>query len=168
MPRLRFRTNKIIQIASRYEYPLSESELIDLRPTVLQRGYLLRSELAHLAYWKAPRSAGHIEKNKERYVNEITGFAFQARTDRANIELLTVLSGVSWPTASVILHFFHRDPYPILDFRALWSASLSVPSQYDFGFWWSYVTFCREVARLAGVDMRTLDRAMWQYSKENE
>ena len=168
MPRLRFRTNKIIQIASRYEYPLTESELIDIRPTVLQRGYLIRRELAHLAYWKAPRSAGHIKKNTEKYVNEITGFAFQASTERAKIELLTVLSGVSWPTASVILHFFHRDPYPILDFRALWSASLSVPSQYDFGFWWSYVTFCREVARLAGVDMRTLDRAMWQYSKENE
>jgi len=168
MPRLRFRTNKIVQIAARYEYPLSESELIDFRPTVFQRGYLLRNELAHLAYWKAPRSAGHIEKNTEKYVNEITGFALRAKTERARIELLTVLSGVSWPTASVILHFFHRDPYPIIDFRALWSASLSVPSQYDFGFWWSYVKFCRKVACLAGVDMRTLDRAMWHYSKENE
>ena len=36
------------------------------------------------------------------------------------------LSGVRWPTASVLLHFGHRDRYPILDYRAL--EALGVPS----------------------------------------
>jgi hypothetical protein len=63
---------------------------------------------------------------------------------------------------------FHRDPYPILDFRALWSVSLDTPKQYSFDFWWPYVEFCRGVAGSAGVDLRTLDRALWQYSHENQ
>ena len=82
--------------------------------------------------------------------------------------LLTCLTGVSWPTASVILHFFHPDPYPIMDFRALWSVSLKVPAQYTFEFWWEYVKFCRGIASRSRVDMRTLDRALWQYSKERQ
>ena len=74
----------------------------------------------------------------------------------------------SVPARSVVLHFFHNDPYPILDFRALWSISLDVPSQYDFDFWWNYVEYCRALSTESHLDMRQLDRALWQYSKENQ
>ena len=80
----------------------------------------------------------------------------------------SILDGVSWPTASVILHFFHRRRYPILDFRALWSVGLEPPVQYGFNFWWDYVQYCRILARESRVDMRTLDRPLWQYSKERQ
>jgi hypothetical protein len=84
------------------------------------------------------------------------------------IEVLTLLAGVSWPTASVILHFFHREQYPILDVRALWSLQCDPPGEYDIPFWESYTSSCRSLAQKAGVSMRTLDRALWQYSKENQ
>jgi hypothetical protein len=71
--------------------------------------------------------------------------------------------------ASVILHWCHADRYPIIDYRALWSLSVEQqPAFYTFDFWWSYVVCCRQLAEEAGVDMRTLDRALWQYSKENQ
>jgi hypothetical protein len=117
---------------------------------------------------EGPRSAGHVEDNPEEYVKEITEFAFRATTERARIKVLTSLDGVRWPTASVILHFCHRAAYPIMDFRALWSVSLPVPAQYSFTFWWPYVQFCRELSKRTGLDMGTLDRALWQYSKENQ
>ena len=107
-------------------------------------------------------------KNTNDYVSDITRFAFGTDCERARIESLTLLDGIGWPTASAILHLLHPDPYPILDFRALWSVSIDVPSKYSFGFWWSYVEFCRDLAADAHVDMRTLDRALWQYSKENQ
>ena len=110
--------------------------------------------------------AGYMERNTARYVREVTSIALRAASERLRIETLTLLDGVSWPTASVILHFFHRSRYPILDFRALWSVRLETPSQYGFEFWWSYVRYCRVVASEHHVDMRTLDRALWQYSKE--
>ena len=166
-PALRFEKNEITNIASRYQYPISETDLMALKPAVNKRGHLTKDELSTVAYWKAPRSSGHAQKNSEDYVSEITGFAFKTNSERARIESLTILDGVSWPTASVILHLFHRDPYPILDYRALWSVSLEVPGQYTFSFWWSYVEFCRSLAASAKLDMRTLDRALWQFSKEN-
>ena len=70
--------------------------------------------------------------------------------------------------ASVILHFCHRDPYPIRDIRALWSLGAEEPaSAYNGAFWDQYTTACRALAAEAGCDLRTLDRALWGYSKAN-
>ena len=95
-----------------------------------------------------------------------------SQNERIRIEVLTLLHGVSWPTASVLLHLGHPDPYPILDFRAMWSLSVDVPDDtsgfYTFDLWWAYTQFCRKLANQCGVDMRTLDRALWQYSKMNQ
>jgi len=166
--KLRFKESEIHQIAERYTYPYEETKLLSLRKVVLSKGYLSKDQLRLVAKWKAPRSAGHVEKNTDKYVKEITAFSFTAKDERARIESLTILDGVSWPTASVILHLFHKEKYPILDFRVLWSVTIGVPTQYSFPFWWPYVEFCRDIAKRNNVDMRTLDRAMWQYSKENQ
>jgi len=167
-PHLQFREKEIKEIASRYEYSISEKELEELRSKAIKRGYLLKSELQLIAYWKAPRSSGHSRSNPDDYVQEISSFSFRAKNERSRIEILTLLDGVSWPTASVILHFCHSDPYPIIDFRSLWSVSMEVPSQYGFELWWCYTEFCRVIAKKNHVDMRTLDRALWQHSKENQ
>lgn len=167
-PYIKFKHNQIQRLADRYDYPISELELIRLRKTILDRGHLDKKELKRIAYWKAPRSSGNADKNPEQYVEEITGFALRTPSERARIESLTMLDGVGWPTASVILHIFHRDPYPIMDYRALWSVNLDVPAQYNFDFWWTYVEFCRSIADKTGVNMRMLDKALWQYSKENQ
>lgn len=66
----------------------------------------------------------------------------------------------------MLLHFGHRDRYPIIDVRVLWSLGVSRVLQYTFEFWWGYVEFCRTVSDECGLSMRDLDRALWQYSKE--
>jgi hypothetical protein len=132
-----------------------EKELMRLKPNVQSNGCLDKFLLRRVAKWKAPRTAGHVDKNADD-------------DERARIEVLRLLDGVDWPTASVILHFFHKDRYPILDFRALWSIKLEKPKQYDSSFWWHYTRVCRDAAQRNNVDMRTLDRALWQYSKEKQ
>lgn len=84
------------------------------------------------------------------------------------IEVLTLLCGVGWPMASVILHFGYENQYPILDFRALWSLGVDAPNSYTFQIWEPYTHFTRELADKAGVSMRELDRALSQYSKEKQ
>lgn len=167
-PRLKFNPDKIQEFTGRYDFRSSDSEIIRLQKNILGRGYLTKGDLKAVAYWKAPRSSKNVDKNPEQYVEEITGFTLKTSSERARIETLTVLDGVGWPTASVILHLFHTDPYPIMDYRALWTVTLEVPKQYSFDFWWEYVRYCRNIAQEANVDMRTLDKALWQYSKENQ
>jgi hypothetical protein len=38
---------------------------------------------------------------------------------------------------------------------------------YKFEYWFKYVTFTRQLAKENEVDMRTLDKALWQWSKDN-
>lgn len=166
--KLKFAESQIGDIAGRYPLPREEKELINLRENVEAKGELSKEQLKLVAKWKAPRSAGHVDKNSDEYVKEVTSFAFSAKNERTRIEALTILDGVSWPTASVLLHLYHKENYPILDFRALWSAGLAVPKHYSYSFWEPYVLFCRELAQRNDVSMRILDRAMWQYSKENQ
>ncbi|WP_424945759.1 hypothetical protein [Candidatus Spongiihabitans sp.] len=143
-----------------------EVELMNLRKCVKEKGCLNQTQLFALAHWKSPRNVWHIENNDDEYVQKVTEFALSTTSKRARIQSLTVLDGVGWPTASAVLHFFHNDPYPILDFRALRSAGIdTVPSTYKYEFWKKYVAFCRATAKSYGVCMRTLDRAMWCYDK---
>ena len=50
----------------------------------------------------------------QKTVEDITRIALSTNSERLRIESLTLLDGVSWPSASVLLHFGHKDPYPIL------------------------------------------------------
>ncbi len=168
MFKLQFEPSAIPYWAARYNYPREEAELLSRRDAVRTAGRLDKSLLQLIANWKSPRSAGHISKNSEQFVNEMSGVALSAKDERSRIEPLTLLDGVSWPTASVILHLFHPNQYPILDFRALWSLGSEVPTCYCFDFWWPYVEACRKFYVDFACDPRTFDRAVWQYSKERQ
>lgn len=165
--KLRFLEKDIEHWAQRYEIPKEETELMNLKSEIQNAKEISKDQLRKVARWKATRSAGYIERNDEAFIREITTWSFSAKEERSKIEVLTLLDGVQWPTASVILHLFHEAQYPILDFRALESLEEKEPNQYTFEFWWKYVEFCRNIAKQNSVDMRTLDRALWQYSKDN-
>jgi hypothetical protein len=81
-----------------------------------------------------------------------------------------LLQGVAYPMASVILHFLHEDPYPILDVRALWSVGVDALPRggHNFELWQAYTAYTRELAQAAGVSMRVLDRALWQHAYEHD
>ena len=168
----RFQLSDIPAIAARYSYP-DEPSVIALVPVVRRQGYLTRDQLFTLCNWKSHRSAGRVRHNSASFVEEVTRFALSATDERARIESLTLLDAVDYPTASCILHLFHSDPYPIIDFRAIWSLQLSQTPPYSFEFWQSYCKGWRELLsqarRLsASVTPRLFDKALWQYSFEHQ
>ena len=164
--RLRFPVGEIGHWSARFQ---DDDEPVErLVPKVKGRGFLTKAEFLVVCRWKTARSQSRCRENSEEFVRAVTACSLGSNDERLRIEVLTLLSGVSWPTASVILHFFHSAAYPILDFRALWSLQCDVPAQYDFQFWWDYTRFCCDLSRRTGESMRTIDRALWQFSKENQ
>ena len=165
---LRFNRNEIRDWAERYNMRydlLVEGQIV---PRVRERQYYTRQEFLSLCQWKAPRPRRKVEDNSEEFVCQVTQTALRVSNERLRIMVLTLLSGVNWPTASVLLHFGHQEPYPIIDHRSLWALNTPVPKKFQFEFWWDYVEFCRELSSEVGVSIRTLNRALWQYSKENQ
>ena len=166
---LRFDPNEINDWASRYSYSRGEEDVTELGVKAHKQGYLTRGELLQFFDWKTGgRGRSRCEKNSDSYVRELTGLSFTTKEDRLRIEVLTLLDGVQWPVASAILHFVFPEKYPILDFRALWSLGIEKPPVYNYPFWKAYIDTCQVLAHANNVGLRTLDRALWQYSKENQ
>jgi hypothetical protein len=166
--RLRFDATDIEHWANRYTYRGEYRVETEVGPRVRAQGYLTKADFLTLCHWKSPRATKLCSTNPEDFIKAATQTALSTAHERLRIEVLTLLRGVSWPTASVILHFGALEPYPILDYRALWSLGVEATSRYDFGFWWRYTLHCRELAERCSVSMRMLDRALWQFSKENQ
>ena len=167
--KLRFLPGRIGNWADKYGDEMDDAEPIRIGPLAQRRGFLEQDEFLAIARWKTPRTQPLCASNPPPFVREVTRVAFATSNERLAIEVLTLLRGVSWPTASVFLHFCSARPYPILDFRALWSLSCAAPAAgYNFQLWQAYVECARELAQTSGVSMRELDRALWAYSKWNQ
>lgn len=130
------------------------------------RGHYTRSEFIEVCGWKTVRSRPKVAANSEAAVLDATGRALSAAEEEVRMSALLELAGVGVPTASTLLYFVFPDDYPILDVRALESLGVKPRSVYPVGFWLDYLSTCRTLARRAGVDIRTLDKALWQHSKE--
>lgn len=163
---LQFDTSEIPALASRYSYPREDRIVDEIGPTVRDRGHFTRSELIEICEWKTVRSRSRVAANTEDEVRETTRLALNASTEALRIWIPMALSGVSWPTASVLLHFGHRDRYPILDYRALEALGVTRYTAFTVPFWNAYVAACRTIDDDTGLGMRIIDRAMWQWSKE--
>lgn len=170
---LRFPSNEIQYLAGRYvqenKVQVEEDEILDATaPSLKGKGFYTKEQFLKVCYWKTHRSRRLCEKNDEALIREATQIALNAQSEELRIGVLNSLRGVYWPTASVLLHFGHAERYPILDVRALWSLSIPVPSDYSHEFWSDYVKICRQLSDESCVDMRTVDRALWQFSSEKQ
>ena len=144
---------------------LTDRVLVD---TVQQQGYLDIELLKKVATWKSPRRVALIDKNSESDVREITGYALKSPHEHVRWEHFNRASWVlDFQLPLRFFTSFTKHPYPIIDFRAMWSIGVD-EYNYSFEFWQEYVTFCRNHAKRNNVDMRTLDRALWMYSKKNQ
>ena len=138
-----------------------------IQDAVKKRRYLTRSDLKTLARWKVPTkrtTLSGIKLNSNACNEEMTRAALHPKTsERDRIKTLLCLKGVGWAVASAILHWFHQDCYPIWDERAL--GTVESPKGESHKNWEAYVSFCRYKAAKNKVSMRTLDRALWQFSE---
>lgn len=166
-PNLRIPSKKLHYYVGRYSFE-ADPKIEHVRGLGHKPGYLTPEQLHDVCYWKSKRRAQLALSNAPEFVKEITSFAFHAKSEAARIGALTLLGGVSYPTASVVLHFCLDSSYPILDFRALWSLGIPKPAQYTPAFWEDYLGCCRRLAKQHGLTVRELDQALWQFSKEEQ
>src|SRR4051795_3694420 len=109
MFRLRFPIDQISDWAARFQDDGSDARfLAEVGPAVRSRGYLTAREFLDLCYWKTPRSQSRCRRNAARDIRTISQAALATTDDALKMDLLRLLEGVDWPTASTILHFCDR------------------------------------------------------------
>jgi len=162
---LDFPIDEIAVLAARFP-ALDDARLHEVGVAVAARGYYTREEFIEVCAWKTVRSRPKVSRNAEAVVVRTTGAAIATEDEAARMAALLELGGVGVPTASTLLYCAFPDDYPILDVRALESLGVKPRSQYPVSFWLGYLDACRALAQRAGVSLRTLDKALWQHSKE--
>jgi len=130
--------------------------------------FLDRGRFIKIGLWKSKRPKKKYESNDDLLIREITRFSFATNSEEARIKSLMVLNGVSYPLASAILHFAFPNKYPIMDFRAIWSLGWEQPKYYTFDFWQKYCKEIKGISEKVGESIRTIDKALWEHSKENQ
>jgi DNA-binding transcriptional ArsR family regulator len=162
---LQFPAADIERLAARFSYE-DDARCLAAGAAARARGNYTLSELREVCRWKTPRSASKIAANSNGAAVTATRQALATSDETARMSALLELKGVGVPTASALLMFAFPDEYPILDVRALESLGVKQRSTYPIAFWLAYLDCCRNLARLHGVHIRTLDKALWQHSKD--
>jgi len=149
----------------------ADSEIEDeMKCRLTRQRYLRRRDLVSIGRWKSPRPSRYYSENGDSRTRRVTQMSFGNRDERQRIESLLGskggLRGVGYPVASAILHFAFPNMYPIMDFRVIESLGWDVPSSYTFDFWQKYCTEVRRVASEHDLPIRTVEKALWMYSKE--
>ncbi len=162
----------IVEYAEKYnkrvEGSFDEFGEKELKEWFIKNRYLDKKNFIRLGRWKSRRPIKHYQSNDDSMIKEITRLSLTTKNEEIQIKLLFLLKGVSWPVASVFLHFAFPDKYSIMDYRAIWSLGWENPKSYNFKFWQRYCNEIRKIANKLALDIRTVDKALWQYSKENQ
>ena len=144
--------------------PAEAKLLSDVGPAAATRGFYEPGEFADVARWKSPRSQRHVLANRGADVREVTAMAFAA-PERFQHRVLTLLDGIRVPSASALLAVAFPDRHTILDFRS--TEALKRLGEWDGrGGYVAYLHVCRQVAARLEIQLRTLDRALWRWSKD--
>jgi multidrug efflux pump subunit AcrB len=133
------------------------------------RGFLTKTDLRMVAKWKAPRAIRHIERNTPAMVKKLTSEAFATTNEKAKLEILDKLKGVSVPMASAILMLTDPKRYPVIDIRT-WQilhimgevAENTKGTGLRSSQWETYLSIVRHYAKKYKVTARDIDRTLFQ------
>ena len=117
--------------------------------------------------WKSPRRMDRFSLNRTEQVEAAIREAIEATKAgdvKRAVKALTKLAGVKLKMASAILTAMLPTLYTVCDFRA--SHAMGVEDSNGLRFYVAYLAACREMAARYGVSLRNLDRANWQWSKD--
>jgi hypothetical protein len=132
-------------------------------------GYLDREAFLDIAEWAKTRNRSRWDANDELRVRTASAAAFAAEEDDAAISALCRLRGIGRPTATALLHWMRPDRFPALEARVVHALGEAVPAGADeIGHYGRIARRMRTIARKHGVDMRTLERALWAWHTQRE
>ena len=161
---LQFAVKDISSLAARYDFK-DDTAAIDAGARI-SHGDFSRENLETIFEWKTKgRGRSRLTKNSDDEIVDALKLALEAKTPRAGIAVLTGLDGVDVPVASAILAATKPADHTIIDWRALHALDVYV-SNVTIKLYLTYLRHCRKLAAMGAVTLRELDRAMWQWSKE--
>jgi thermostable 8-oxoguanine DNA glycosylase len=161
---IQFDEKLISEIADRYSFQEDAAALEAGKQ--IQKGLYTRNNFEKIFEWKTRgRGRSRLSRNSDGEIEDALRLAGSAKTDRSAVAVLLGLNGVQVPVASAILTALDPERFTIIDFRAL-EALGTKQGAITIDYYLKYLEYCRSLSKKVGLSLRTLDRALWQWSKE--
>ena len=149
----------------------TEAEMLDILPVAFEEGTWQWDDLEDIIHWKSGRFGGAnvetLNENPKREVEDTINEVVETNSAVQKVKRLRSLDGVQVRMASALLLFMNPTAYTVLDVNA-WetlqdSGNLyaELPTDPDADDYLRYLGVCHTLANDLGVDLRTLDRALW-------
>ncbi len=167
--------NFVHEFRTRYdqtELSVTEQTLFDvISPKLQDRGEYTLEEFLAVCDWKSTRTRSLVQSNSREKVSEVTRIAFNC-SEELQVQVLSLLRGVSTPTASALLTVWKPTFYTIIDVRVLSAlrrlfhrllvpeSMLHLERSYS-----KYLSLMRAISIDLGCDLRSLDKALWTFDK---
>lgn len=162
---LQFDPSEIQTLCDRFAYPKPDGDAVAAGLSIAG-GQFTRDNLLAIVKWKAERAISRAAANSDAEIADALRLALVAETERAAMAVLVGLRGVKVPVASAVLAFMNPQRFTIIDFRALHALGAKRRKQPSVGDYLRYLATCRIIAAANGCNLRTLDKALWQWSNE--
>jgi hypothetical protein len=165
-----FGINEIGDLAYGYlkKYKADDDEAFEAGRKIREGDYS-RPNLEALVGWKSSRRLGLIAENSDSEIADALHLAVCAKEPRSAFSVLIGLRGVATPMASAILTAIDQEKYTVIDYRAVEALGVPEVDYYNLNFYLlSYFPECKRLASEAGVNLRTLDRALWYWSWDKD
>jgi hypothetical protein len=131
----------------------------------IKAGECSRAHLQTIFKWKTKdRGKSRIARNSDAEIEDALRLTILAKEPRSGLAVLTGLYGVDIPVASAIATAIHPDRYTVIDRRAL--ETLGYKGAANMPLYLEYLAYCTALATDWNMSLRTLDRALWQWSSE--
>jgi hypothetical protein len=172
--------SELQQLAEQYWQKSGEKEH-ELEKAAFEAGEAIRNgdyslaNLEAIVRWKSERAVQYLIGNSDEQVRHVLAVAAapESSTESA-IKALLELHGVDICVASAILAAIYPERYTVLDYHVLEAVGYA---RHDVHFYEEYLAFCKRLAdsnivkpqsALPGpAPLRTLDRALWEWSRSH-
>lgn len=148
-----------------------EQEMLEILPVAFAEGTWEWDDLEDIIEWKSGRFGGtnveSFNENPTRKVEEAIQETLATNSVLRKVECLSGLDGVRVRTATALLLFVDPEAYTVLDLNAwetlqesgnLYTDMSDDPAPDEY---LRYLGVCHALANEFGVELRTLDRALW-------
>jgi hypothetical protein len=150
-----------------------EKEAFEAGEAIRHKAEYALKNLEAIVRWKSERSVHYLIRNSDKMIRRaLTIAASPESSTEAAVKALLELHGVDLPVASAILAAIYPERYTVLDYRALEALG---HAPHDVHFYEEYLAFCNRLAESnivkpqndlpAPTPLRTLDRALWEWSR---
>ena len=168
------------QLADEYWQKAGEKEH-ELEKAAFEAGEAIRNgdytltNLEAIVRWKSERLVRYLIGNSNEKIRRVLAVAASPESStEAAVKALVELHGVDITVASAILAAIFPERYTVLDFRSLEALG---HAPHDVRFYEEYLAFCNRLAESnivtpqgglpAPTPLRTIDRALWEWSRSH-